>query len=194
MRIRFILAAAPLAWAFGLGIGCGGDSDNGSTKQANSSPVTGCPAGQCDPAQVQAYGACITDACDAEYQTCYGPDYKSGTYSSGPCATYYTCLGKCRCGDNACLSGCGVAPSDCQLCIANKITYCVSKSACVAPSCTSGPGALGTCNDLATCCAAITNSTYKTLCDAELNGAKQQGGDIICDSFLKAFHSLKACP
>jgi hypothetical protein len=194
MRITSSLGAAALVFGFGLATGCGSDSDSGSPKPGSSSPVTGCPAGSCDQAEVQAYGICITDACDAEYQTCYGPDYKTGKYSAGPCATYYTCLAKCSCGDNACLSGCGVAPSDCQLCIANKITYCVSKSTCTAPSCTSGPGELGTCADLAACCSSITDSTYKTLCDTELGGAQKQGGDILCDTFLKAFHALKACP
>src|SRR4051812_21454200 len=145
MRTTSILSAVTLVLGFGLAVGCGGDSDK--PKQGASSPVTGCPSGQCDQAQVQAYGTCITDACDAQYQECYGPDYKSGKYTAGPCAVYYTCLGKCGCGDNACLSGCGLAPNDCQLCIANKITYCVSKSSCTAPSCTSGPGDLGTCDD-----------------------------------------------
>ena len=193
---RVIISSVALCLAM---VSCGGDDESTPSKSGSATPsapgMMSCTASSaCDEAETEAYGTCVADKCDADYKLCLGPDYRSGKYSE-VCGEYYTCLAKCDCRDNACFSACGVAPADCQLCLGNHLTYCAQNSGCKQPSCTGNAdaGQLGTCADLAKCCAAITDSTYKTLCQSEYNGAKGSG-DIICSSFVKAFQQLKACP
>jgi hypothetical protein len=183
---------------------CSGGADNtsgsngfstGSTSAGSVSPTNQCSTGQCVASEVEAYGLCIEKACDQEYQSCFGPAYASGTYG-GPCGTTYTCLGKCTCGDNACLQACPPASKDCQLCIGNTITACVANSGCKEPTCGAASvhvAAPKTCKDLANCCAAITDSTEKLLCNTEYSSGKTSG-DIVCDAFVKGFEDLGYCP
>ncbi len=202
---RVIISSAALCLAV---VSCGGSSDEGSKPSKSGSGTPGgsdmpsapgmmscTSSGACDQAETEAYGTCVADTCDADYKLCFGPNYRSGKYSE-VCGEYYTCLAKCGCNDSACFSACGLAPTDCQLCLSNHLTYCAQNSGCKQPSCTAGSadaGKLGTCADLAKCCAAITDATYKTLCQAEYNGAKGSG-DIVCNAFVQAFQQLKACP
>jgi hypothetical protein len=187
----------------GMGLATTGCS-SGSTKAASPqttgggsrSPTMQCSTGTCDESEVEAYGACIGKACNAEYQSCFGPSFATGVYDGGPCATYYTCLGKCSCNDTACAQGCGIAPVDCQQCIANTITDCVANSGCTSPVCGDASAqvtAYKTCQELAACCAAITDPTEKMLCDSEYQQAAADG-DAICNAFVVGFEKLNYCP
>ena len=185
-----VIAAVMAVGAVG-GIGCGGSSAGPSTSNLT------CPSSSsvCDKAQVEAYGACIASACDTQYKSCFGDAYASGTFS-GPCGTYYGCLARCSCNDNNCRQACGIASADCQLCIGNTIYPCVQMSGCTEPACTDG--SVGshpqlTCDDLATCCAAISDATQKSICQMEYTMAKAYG-NTICDSFARGFKQTGACP
>ena len=172
---------------------CGGEEAPKSSALSNVS----CPAnppGQCDQNEVNQYGLCIADRCDASYKECFGPTYRSGTFTAGPCATYYTCLARCTCNDNACRAACGIAPTACQICVASKVAPCANSSGCTRPACT-GPAPPGgnTCADLARCCAAITDPFTKELCQSEYAMARQYG-DYICTTFVQSFRQTGMCP
>ncbi len=160
------------------------------------SATMGCSTGACNPSDVQAYGTCIESACSQQYTACFGPGYASGDFNGGPCGTYYSCITKCGCKDTACIQGCGAAPTACQMCIANTITNCVASSGCKSPVCGDASAQITgykTCADLMTCCAAITDSTQKTLCNTEYQNAAGSG-DAVCNSFVVAFEKLGYCP
>jgi hypothetical protein len=69
----------------------------------------------CTQAELDAYGTCVSTACDATFQACYGPGHKSGQYS-GPCGTHETCTSKCGCDDTACRTACGTPATECTSC------------------------------------------------------------------------------
>src|SRR5258708_21921627 len=48
---------------------------------------------------------CVNQKCDATFQECYGPNYKSGTFA-GACGANITCTQKCDCNDATCYGKC----------------------------------------------------------------------------------------
>lgn len=96
---------------------------------AGSSAATGTT---CTQAELDAYSSCFTTACDATFQMCYGPGFKSGQFS-GPCGTYEACTSKCACTDSACVSACGTQPADCTSCLVGGLLTC--SASCTRPAC-----------------------------------------------------------
>lgn len=184
------IAVASLSITFALAAGCGGEEEAQESPLAKLSCTT--DTGPCSQAEVNQYGACIADRCDAAYQACFGATYRTGSFS-GPCGTYYNCLGRCGCNDSACRVACGVAPTTCQVCIANKIATCANSSACQRPSC-SGPAPPGgnTCADLLRCCQSITDKFTRDLCVLEYNEARKHG-DYICGPFVQGYRQTGMC-
>ena len=139
MRNTHLSASLVFAASLGFVLGnCGGSS-------SSSGPVA-CPPGgsaNCTQAELNQYTNCIIGKCGSTLQTCFGPNYQSGTYA-GTCGTaYVSCTQKCGCGDNtACLGACGQPSSDCGTCLLS-VSACIQTSTCTAPACQSG-GAGGT--------------------------------------------------
>ena len=183
-----------VALAAGLVVGgCGGSDSN-----APPPPSTGnlmCPTGtSCTPAEIQSYGECLSNACDAEYKACFGPDYMSGQFS-GVCGTVYGCYARCACNDTACRTRCGVPDATCQLCLANNFAGCMNS--CTPPACTgaTNPDAGGfyTCADLMRCCGLLTDATQKMVCNIYYQQASPNG-NAICSPFYQSFKIQGLCP
>jgi hypothetical protein len=193
---RSVVFPAVFLWLAANGCGDGGDKKAGGGDSAQAVPgmmCSGASSGACDKKEVAAYGQCVQEACGDQYESCFGPDYRDGTYDGGPCSEYYTCVGKCDCGDSKCQTGCGIAPDDCQRCLASQVQQCVVESSCKEPSCTSTnggglSGAKGACDQWKKCCDASTDTSPlgKDLCVMEYN-ALHSLGDATCQGFLKAF-------
>ena len=90
----------------------------------------------CTQAELDAYSTCFATACDATFQMCYGPGFKSGQFS-GACGTYEACASKCACDDTACASACGTPPAACTTCLAGLLSCAFS---CPLPCATAGLG------------------------------------------------------
>lgn len=161
---------------------CGTTTNNGNTSS-------------CSQAELDAYGQCPINNCDAELQECFGPGYKTGTFG-GACSTYITCSQKCACGDTACQQACGLPDQACQTCI-QKYSTC-TQAKCPPPAClgtgsssgTSGSSGAGgkTCAQLQTCCNGIADSAKKTTC-LQYYDAVKASGDSACNAVYGT-----ACP
>jgi hypothetical protein len=169
---------------------CGSDDDAKPTAVGSLSCQSA--PGPCDQDETNQYGQCVADRCDAEYQACFGPTYRNGTFG-GPCGTYYTCLAKCGCNDNACRQACGIAPYACQVCLASRLTTCANNSGCKRPSCVAQPPPGGnTCADLLRCCNGMTDPNERSFCISEYQGAVRYG-DFICSTFVQGFRASGMC-
>ncbi|MCA9584394.1 MAG: hypothetical protein KC657_03455 [Myxococcales bacterium] len=171
----------------GASSGSSGASSSGSSgASSGSSGSSGpkyCAGGTCTEAEGKPYADCVIGKCDTQYQECYGPGYKTGTYG-GSCGPYLTCVQKCACDDTACFQACGAPQGDCQTCL-QKVSTCVQGSGCQAPACASvqpdaGGGGGKTCADLAACCAKIADNTKKTQCQGTYDQVKASG-DATCN-------------
>lgn len=115
----------------------GGTGGNTSTRTAGMcAPATS----TCTQAETNAYSTCLSNACNSSFAACYGPNYKTGSYS-GPCATYLTCVSKCACGDTACEVACTM-DATCQTCETG-IFSCVLGASCTPPACYAGTSGTG---------------------------------------------------
>jgi hypothetical protein len=197
--------------AIALIIACSSDNSNssgGSSGSTSSSGGSGSATGfkscntssssgtsTCTEAELKPYGDCVQTACDSKYKECYGPDYKSGTFS-GACGTYITCTQKCDCNAanySSCVSAC-VLDSACGEC-SKGFLGCIQT--CTLPACatagsssgTSGSTGTATCATLQTCCDKLTGSA-KTQCDSAKSQAA--GNDQICSAYYQAYKSQ--CP
>jgi hypothetical protein len=169
---------------------CGNPDDDKAMPVAQIS----CPTnpGPCNQAEVNQYGLCIADRCDAAYQACFGAAYRTGTFG-GVCGTYYGCVTRCGCSDNACRSGCGIAPVDCQTCIATKVAVCANNSGCARPACVGpAPPANNTCADLLSCCNSISDQYQRSFCLTEYQQARAHG-DFICSTFVQGYRESGMC-
>lgn len=157
---------------------CGTQSSSGNTTS-------------CTQAELDAYGQCPMNNCDAELQECFGPGYKTGSFS-GACSTYITCTQKCGCGDTACAQACGTPDAACTSCL-QKYSTC-TQAKCPPPACLTGgssgsSGAGGkTCAQLQTCCNGLTDSAKKTQC-LQYYDAVKGSGDTACNAIYAT-----ACP
>ena len=154
------------------GSGSSGKGGSGSTAGTGSSdepfdPETCSPMGQvesmlpkgCTQAEIDTYTDCITDSCEPTLEKCYGPDYRSGTFS-GACKDNLECATKdCTCGDSACMMNCPGASACGQCFVANPCG-----TDCKIPTCAVAGGLADagididldkTCEDLLKCCAAL---------------------------------------
>jgi hypothetical protein len=198
---------------------CGSSSDSGSSGLGALSCPSGSNAGMCTAEQNNAYANCLIGKCDTQFQACYGPGYKSGTFS-GPCATYLNCVTKCGCGDTACRAACTVG-SECTTCLGS-VANCALSSGCALPVCngtggtagagtggTAGTGTGGTagtgtggaggtgggtgnCAALNACCASIANAQLKMAC--QMQAGLIQGNDQTCAALLSSYRAAAVCP
>jgi hypothetical protein len=95
--------------------GSAGGTSGGVPKTLACMSSTATAGSACTQAELDAYATCVITGCDATFQACYGPGFKSGQYS-GPCGTHEDCLSKCDCNDTACRTACGTAPTECTTC------------------------------------------------------------------------------
>jgi hypothetical protein len=205
-KARFITVFALAAAAGFTAANCGssGDAGNNGTNGMNALACPSSSSSGCTAEQNKTYSDCVINACDAQYKSCLGNDYKSGTFG-GPCASYFSCVTKCGCTDQACRTACMI-PAECQTCIVGQLAPCVVGAACTAPTCNGGSGGAGgaggaggggggggTCADLAACCAAMTNAQIKMACMAQYNAVKGAGGDPACNSVVSAYRAAGQC-
>jgi hypothetical protein len=156
----------------------------------------------CSTTDLNAYSNCVIAACDSNYKTCLGPNYKTGSYS-GVCATYIGCVNACACNDTTCTTACGLPDASCQTCL-SQLTTC--SATCTIPSCflsggggtggglggSAGTVVSGTCADLLACCNA-TSATLKSTCMQAYTSEMQLGGDLACGVALSTLKST-FCP
>jgi len=175
----------------------GGGSENGGGRDALGQ-CSGETPSSCSASEVKAYGDCATSKCDSDYQKCLGDGYKKGSYS-GLCGDYYKCLTACDCGDNTCLTDCGLPPSDCTQCLLTA-SQC-TQDKCETPACFNAgdagfafdgslPGSDKTCADLKTCCDSAT--TGKSDCTTAYDQAKP-AGDFACGIVYTALSQNGTC-
>ena len=182
--------------------GAGGTSGGGTG--ASSSVSLGGPNGPklcatssstttCTDANLQPYGQCIVDACDAQLRECFGSGYKSGAFAGSCGSATTTCLNACPCGDKACQSACGTPGAACTSC-AQSLGQCAST--CPLPSCVArsssgssgssgASGAAGTCADLGACCASLQDPSIKRGCTTSLSGAN--GDESSCMAIYPSY-------
>lgn len=167
------------------GTGTSGSSgDSSSFKSCNEDT----PSTTCTQAELQPYDDCLLNACEADYEKCYGSNFKSGTFD-GPCGTFITCQQKCACGDTMCLTACGEPDMACSACIEDAAGC---GNSCTAPACldqgssgssgSSGSGGTHTCADLQPCCDAQTDADTKSACDQVVSSAM----DASCSAYYTA--------
>jgi hypothetical protein len=207
-----------LAAALGCGSsGGGGGNDGGGSGGSGGNMCAPNTGTSCTQAEINTYNTCVQNACNSEFVTCYGPSYKSGTFS-GVCASYMQCQNACACTDTACRSAC-VIPAGCTSCL-TAIGTCSVGSGCTIPACLSGGGFDGgipgldggfpgldgglpgfdgslpfdagnfTCADLTACCNAITDAQQKQGCQAVVTVNNNQ----ICSATLGTYKMGGICP
>lgn len=159
-----------------------------------------------------AFSTCMTDNCDSDLRSCFGPSYASATFA-GPCADYMNCIWKCPCDANAktCEDTCTslLAAGTCLSCLTGNwcmITSCGGPPACILPSLPSPDGGIridgggldgarvdggsfGGCAAAAACCSVIEarlGSSLGQLCMSAVTGST----DAQCDAALERYGSL----
>jgi hypothetical protein len=174
--------------------GGGAPSSAGGAFDPNRCEDTG-PGGEdkCKNGELEAYAQCVNSKCDSQYQKCFGPNYKTGSFSGGDCSTYFTCTNACACDDTACMQKCGVADPKCRACLA---TFQQCSAGCQLPACamdgsggqTSGGGSVGnkTCADLKDCCASLTDADQKEACEQASTALTM---DVQCSAAYAGFCS-----
>lgn len=221
MIIRNLLVASFTLTAIAVGVACSSDdtstsssSSTGGTGTSSSTGGTGASSGSntssggasgfkncstgtsnCTEAEAKPYSDCVLEKCDSTFKECYGPDYKSGTFA-GACGAYVTCIQKCACNDLACFQACPLPDAACQTC-SQKFVTCQDQ--CTKPACmnsssssSSSGGAGKTCDDLALCCAKISNADVKTVCQK----AVTDDNDAACATLYPGYatQATGGCP
>jgi len=210
------LALAMVVAACAMSSGCGGDDDGGEAPVTGNglgsgpydpetcSPMaqqqTMVPAG-CTQAELDEYVDCMTMSCEPTFRTCYGTDYRSGSYG-GACKELLECAtSRCKCNESNCIANCpGSMP--CGQCFLDN--PCGKE--CKIPLC-GYRGALKdagiknldkTCDDVLACCAAQPTPEGRKRCSDGINQIKQVGGanaDLGCAPLFQIYAaSAKSAP
>lgn len=203
MKTVLVTTAVSLTLAL---FACSSDSSSGSSNSGSgTSAVNKCgssssqqSSSKCTQAELDNYGKCPIEQCDAEYQACLGSGYKSGAFT-GPCKAYFDCTNACACGDTACLTKC-TQDSACTSCLTQKVAPC-TQSKCPPPSCLTGGTTLPTsdagsssgtaCADLDACCAQMTGAD-KDQCTQIATSAKSAGA-AACGPILSQYKTQSKC-
>lgn len=209
--IRTGYAVALVAVAVSVVVACSSSDDSGSSGSGTSSAkFKSCPTSaqsSCSQADLDTYDNCVLSACDSQYKTCFGADYRNGNFS-GDCGDYIKCQQACACNDTACAQACqGKIAGACQKCVTS---FASCAQSCKAPACettgtasstssTGGTGSTGsgshTCAQLTACVAKIPagqihdgcNSVAGTNNDAACSesfpscASQATGGASACD-------------
>jgi hypothetical protein len=206
MTTRSILVLGISFAALASVIACDDDDSSSSSSSggASSSAFRQCPgqgggSSSCTEAESKPYTDCLMQQCDAKYQECFGANYKSGDFTGGACATWFSCTNKCECNDTSCRSSCGIPDNACLQCTLGT-QDCSSK--CQAPACasasassSSGGSSSGStsggagCTGLRACCAKMTNEPLKNACNTQANN----GTDPQCSQALSSYESASLC-
>jgi hypothetical protein len=190
----------------GSGNGNGG-SGNGNGGSGNNNGGNG-NGNSCDPMTGQQqddtcpdYTSCVETACDSNYKTCFGQNYKEGDFSGSPCEAYVECAQGCDC-DTSCLLNCyNNASTECSNCFGS-FTTCAGSCSDELNACAggglggSGSGGTGntgsgTCDDLQDCCDSL-GSDQKPSCEALYNATKA-GGDQACGAVYSTYKLTGLC-
>lgn len=184
------LCSCLLAVAITATLACGSDSSStGGTKKGSF--TSSCNSGSPCTADTSAYEQCLIGKCDGELSACYGPSYKSGSFS-GPCGEYTNCILACPCDTayNSCMMQC--YPKATQACAdcGKQVTACINASGCQSP-CSGDAGSAGggagqggsagasgtvTCAQLAECCQSLPEGQARDGC----LGVSQSGNEAQC--------------
>lgn len=136
--------------------------------------------GNCTRAQIDTYFDCLNTACEDTLRTCYGVDYRAGSYA-GPCGPLIECAVDCACSDDDCVQACPheQACGDC-------FTDNLCGEDCSIPSCAAEDGAGLGCSDLLACCHTLDAVTGPFCLDMHRNALMAQGAaDRVCSSHLQ---------
>lgn len=173
----------------------------------------------CDPSEPDSstecpeYVSCAKEKCQPAYEMCLGTNYLTGDFSGATCKSYMECSTGCSSGntcDSSCAQGCFEAiEASCLDCLVNTIGGCVTDMCSAelqmcagantgtgantgASGGSAGIGIMGTCEDLASCCASLADATKKADCESLYNGTKA-GGDIACGVALTTYTISGSC-
>jgi hypothetical protein len=177
-------------------VACSSGTTSGNGSGSNAFPFSGpsCPSGgQPSPSGQQTNAPCaecVQARCSTQAQC-----------ASSACSDYYTCFCACAQGNGACYAGCQPKlTASCSSCI-DTITRCESQNCgaecgfgstdggALAPA-PDASGATGVCAHLATCCAAIGESTARSACMQVASSGIQPA----CQGVLPAFQDAGTCP
>jgi hypothetical protein len=187
-------------------------ADSGRDGSAGNGRSVG-SLGQCTNSCAGAaqFSACMTDSCDSDLRTCFGPSYASNSFS-GACADYVTCLWKCPCDGTAksCEQGCLplLVSGSCLTCLTNSacmLATCGGPPACILPIGTPGPdggtpgvdggrtpdggSTAGGCTRALACCSTL-GASLGPICTALVTGRT----DAECDAVLSQPQYAAFCP
>jgi hypothetical protein len=176
--------------------------DSGVEAPTRADGGQSCSSNGCTAEQNRPYEDCIYSRCDLPYQACLGPGYRSASYG-GPCASWATCVAKCRCNDTVCREACGYPDWDCQSCVIDQVAPCVNGSGCVQPVCSGADAGIDAgrdagpdvrtagCAELAACCASVTVTISRLNCQNAYNGVV--GNELACGRLLDVYRSAGLC-
>jgi hypothetical protein len=194
MRIAQLALALAASAVLGFVLAnCGGDNGSGHDgSMSNLYCSTG--ASPCSQAQLDAYGQCVSDKCDAQVRLCYGDNYKNGSYGN-LCGGYIACAIRCACTDTACRTMCfQLASAECRTCLQD-IGSCAQSKGCMI-NCSGGSDASapagGTCADLQACCGQIADANVKMACMAQVTAGASAGAQF-CSNVLMGLRASNMC-
>jgi hypothetical protein len=161
--------------------------------------ICGATGNVCDG--INAYAACVQNACGSALAQCFGPNNERSDFTGGSCSDYAGCV---TAAVDHCHNGC-TPSADCGACLGT-LSACVQGSPCTAPRCTGGSGTgdggsprdggtqiSGTCADLEACCAAISDQTSRDACNSTLADARARAGDADCAIVFSTYRSAGIC-
>jgi hypothetical protein len=214
MRLGQILIHAVMLGAL-LAAGCGDSTTNGDAgtghnnggdgdKSGGDGDKSGGPddlgqcgsqtQGKCTNDELQDYNDCLYQKCGTQFKAAFGDNFQSGEIG-GACKDDIACYKKCSCDDQTCRTACATNTSQGCKDAEMAVGTCSLSAGCQLPACaTQGTGlpdagstAGGhTCDELATCCAGLTDATTKMQCDTTYNAVKQ-AGDAGCNQIYSSF-------
>jgi hypothetical protein len=172
-------------WPLVLLFAC--DEPLGADDGVGNGTQTGCGVPSECEAEATRYSGCLQGACNAQYVSCYGPDYARGIYNGGPCSAYQACVEACNC-STTCQTACGQAPLTCIDCIHGPLQLCTLNAQCAPAQCVAdaGLGNRGACTNLALCCNTLANEVQRLQCTT-LHTSLSPAGDDVCAGVIPAF-------
>lgn len=143
--------------------------------------------GTCTDEDLIEWHECTTDACQDEYEACYGAGFRSGEYT-GVCKPFIDCAQRCDCYDTDCVAACPI-PQDCLDCFDG-----VSCGQECSPSCIAfGPRAGKTCRDTLACCPGLPNESLQSECvNGVANVQDEPDGDRVCAGFYGLYSVISS--
>ena len=182
-------AGRPSGGGAGLGSAGSGSTSTGNTADDIAMCMMMGSTGTTDCEGIDEYTECVQEACADEYETCLGPNYKSGNFSGGMCESLADCT---EMADDPCSCD---ADAECINCFVDNLVSC--SQTCPLPSCGGGGGTAGTgsvpqsdktCDDLEACCMSLDDQIGMA-CLMQFDAIKS-AGNVACSAAYSAYAML----